>query len=260
MKITVIGSGNMGSALIRHLAKKHEVIICNRGEEKGRRLAKETGALFIQNPLEAIEGAKWIVLAVKPKDLPDLARTLSGSINSSHHLISILAGTKISSLKSFFPDTPLVRLMPNLAITVGKGIIGLSEEDLAQDLKKEVMDLFVDLGLLLWIPESKMEAFSSLAASSPAFVLVFMEAMIDAGIYAGFGSSEAKDIVINVLEGTAAMLKGSDKTPEELKWQITSPGGTTIAGLKALEASSFRAGLWNAIEATHEKALQISRE
>ena len=260
MKITVIGSGNMGSALIRHLAKKHEVIICNRGEERGRLLAKETGSSFMQDPCQAVEGAKWVLLAVKPKDLSELADVLSGSLTSSHHLLSILAGTKISSLKNFFPDSPVVRLMPNLAITIGKGIIGFSAEDLSQEVKKEAEEFFVGLGQLIWIPESKMEAFSSLAASSPAFVLTFMEAMIEAGIHSGFSVAQSRDVVIDVLEGTAAMLKASGKSPQELKWQITSPGGTTIAGLKALEATSFRAGIWNAIEATYEKALQMSEE
>ena len=98
-----------------------------------------------------------------------------------------------------------------------------------------------------------MDAFASLAASSPAFIIVLIEAMIEAGIHSGLSSTESKQIVLQVLEGTAGLLKKTDKEPEELKWQICSPGGTTIEGIKALEENSFRIAIWKAIEASHKK-------
>jgi pyrroline-5-carboxylate reductase len=259
MQITVIGSGNMGSALSRHLIKNHAVVISNRSQEKGKALAKEIGATFKQDAKEAIKGADWIVVAVKPKDLESVALSISKDLLPNQRIISVLAGLSLTSLSLYFPNNPIFRVMPNLAISVGKGILGICAEDKNLGWKEEVDSIFSSLGLLLWIPESKMEAFASLAASSPAFIFILIEAMIESGIEMGFSPAEGREIVLKVLEGSVAMLRNGGSL-QDLKWQITSPGGTTIAGIKELEKGLFRSTIWSALAASHHKGVDISKK
>lgn len=252
MRICVIGSGNMGGAFIRLLSKQHEVVICDQGSGRGEALAKELGKTYIKDSKEAIEGAEVVILAVKPKDFPSLSSLV---FKASQTVVSLLSGITIATIKKAFTNAKVVRLMPNTALLAGEGILGFSADDLSFELKNLMDSLFFSLGLMLWIKESQMEAFAALAASSPAFVFVLIESMIDSGIHMGFSVKESKEIVLKVLEGCVALLRGGDESLNELKWQITSPGGTTIAGLKALEESGFRADIWNAIEATYQKSL-----
>ncbi|MES2199310.1 MAG: pyrroline-5-carboxylate reductase [Chlamydiota bacterium] len=257
MKILVIGSGNMGSVFIRYLSKKHSVIVCDRGSGKGEALASEVGATYVQDVQKAVEGVDIIILAVKPKDYEDLASKLTSFLPATCYVISLLVGVSIARLKKAFPETDVIRLMPNTAISVSQGILGFSGGNLSLEERTLMESIFSSLGLVFWILESKMEAFAALAASSPAFIFVLLESMIDSGLHIGFSVEESRKIVLQVLEGCVTLLRETDLSLQELKWQISSPGGTTIAGLKALEESAFRAGIWNAIEATYQKSLSL---
>ena len=252
MKIAVIGTGNMGSAVATHLGQKHSLVLCNRDEEKGQALALKLGAEFVQDPKEASARAQWIVLAVKPKDLQSVAKQMP--LTEEHTLLSVLGGVSLEAQMQAFPKTRVIRLMPNTAITTGKGIIGLSaQEDLSLEDKEKVTELFSEVGRLFWLSDSMMNAFAAFAASSPAFVFVMMEAMIESGIYLGFQAQEATEIVTGVFEGAAALIEASGKHPATLKQQISSPGGTTIAGLYALESANVRKPIFDAMVATVER-------
>ncbi len=262
MKIAIIGCGNMGSALARHLslAKGVSLILCDRGKEKGPALAKELGAQLVESPGEAIKQADWVILAIKPKDLAHLAPQLA--FTKEQTLFSVLSGATIATLKNLFAKPSIIRMMPNTAVSIGKGIIGFAEgEGIEEQNKQEIEKMFSSLGLLYWIPESKMDAFAALAASSPAFGFVIMEAMMDSGVSLGFSASQSREIVISVFEGCVALLKASPhKHPAELKLQITSPGGTTIEGIAALEAGGIRKSMFDAMVATHQKGIRMSHE
>jgi pyrroline-5-carboxylate reductase len=252
MKITVIGTGNMGGAVARHLAKEHSLTLCNRSREKGEALASEIGALFVESPQEAVKGADWVVLAVKPKDLQEIGAQLK--LTKNQILLSVLGGVTLDVLKKAFNKCIIVRLMPNTAVTTGRGIMGLSEDGTLETSKKEeITAAFSGVGHLFWIPDSKMNAFAAFAASSPAFVFVMMEAMMESGIFLGFSSAESREIVTAVFDGAVALMQGSSKHPADLKLQIASPAGTTIAGLRALEDSNVRKPIVDAVLATYNK-------
>lgn len=257
MKISVIGSGNMGGAFIRFLSKEHTVTVCDRGGGRGEALAKEVGAAYVKDVKEAVEGADIVILAVKPKDYEGLILALSPVLASISCVISLLVGVGIASLKKAFSKAIVIRLMPNTAIAVNQGILGFSGENISSLQRTHIESIFSPLGLILWIEESKMEAFAALAASSPAFIFVLMESMIDSGLHIGFSSSESKEIILKVLEGCVELLRKTNLSAQDLKWQICSPGGSTIVGLKALEESSLRSGFWNAIQATYLKSLSM---
>ena len=260
MKVALIGSGNMGRVLAQHLVKHCSLTIYNRGKEKGLKIAKETGASFAASSEEAVLGADFVILAMKPKDFKGIEKTVC--LKKGQTLLSILAGVSLGTLRKAFGQEPsIVRMMPNTALAVSKGIIGFSQEGfLEEKIRKEIEYLFSEIGLLLWISESRMDAFAALAASSPAFVFVLMESMIESGVYLGFSAAEARDIVLSVFEGCVALLKMSAKHPAELKTQITSPAGTTIEGLKALEEGGVRSALFNALDETYQKSLKMAKE
>ena len=260
MKIAIIGCGNMGSALARHLSKGASLILCDRGKEKGSALAKEIGAQFVEHPVDAIKQADWVILAIKPKDLAHLAPQLE--LTEKQTLFSILSGATIATLKKLFGKPSIIRMMPNTAVSIGKGIIGFAEEGKTSENKKqEIEKMFSSLGVLYWIPENKMDAFAALAASSPAFGFLIIEAMMNAGVSLGFSAQQSKEIVMAMFEGCIALLRASPhKHPAELKLQITSPGGTTIEGIYALEAGGIRKAIFDAMTATHQKGIRMSHE
>ncbi len=252
MKIVVIGCGVMGGALAKHFAQDNEVLLYDHHKEKSEKLAKEIGAKVCKDLIEAAKESEVILLAVKPKDLTSASKAISAVTKGV--LISILAGTSLATLKKNFPSASCVRMMPNLPLTCGSGVLGLAEDPaLHESVKKDVGTILQGLGLVLWLPEAKIEALTPLAGSGPAFVLVMIEAMIEAGIFMGFTAAEAQELVLKTIEGTVAMLRASGKHPAALKWEIASPAGTTIAGMKEMEERGVRAGIAGALVAAYRR-------
>lgn len=259
MKIAVIGCGVMGTAFARHLAKKNSIILCDRSHEKAAALAKELGCSYRETPAEAAEAADCVFLAIKPKDLVAIAQEIATAVENKI-LISILAGTPLDALKRYFPRAVSVRTMPNMGFICGEGVMGLVDEVGLSLKTKEIVDsLFEGIGLKLWMNESKIEAITALSGSGIGFIFVMIEAMIDGGVHLGFSSEEAREIVLKTMEGAIALMRESGKHPAELKLQIASPGGTTIAGLKVMEETGVRSGIIKTLTACYEKALSMRK-
>lgn len=259
MKIAIIGCGVIGSALARHFALKHQVLLCDHSYEKSRSLAREIGAEAYKQAMEAIELAEMVVLAFKPKDLAAFAAETAQAFKEQM-LVSVLAGTSVSLLKQFFPRSYIVRAMPNLPFICGEGVIGFVETpEMTAQRKKNVEEIFQGLGLLCWLSEEHLEALSAIAGSGPAFVFVIVEAMIASGILLGFTPNEARDFVLKTIEGSVALLKATGKSPLELKTQVASPGGTTMAGLKVLEDRDIHQTLMDTYQATFLRARELHK-
>lgn len=257
MKIAVVGCGVMGSAFARFLSKKHDIILVSKTKEKADELCKEIDAEVMELS-KAADAADLIILGFKPKDLQLVAAQLSSALAPGKIIMSLLAGTDISTLHKSFPKAQIVRIMPNLALTVGKGIIGVADlSDLV--LKKQIAGILEGMGLLYFLPESKMDAFTALCGSSPAFVFVILEALMEGGVAMGFTFQDARELVLQVFEGSVELMKETQKHPAELKMLISSPGGTTIAGLKEMEAQSVRSGLIQTLFACYAKSQEMSR-
>jgi pyrroline-5-carboxylate reductase len=258
MKIAVIGCGAMGSAFAKHFAQKHTLLLCDRDENKGESLAAELGGSYFKKPSEAAALADVVLLAVKPKDLPMIADEIAPALTKGKILMSILAGTLVATLKQHFPSASIVRTMPNLGLMCGAGVMGLADtEDLTPETKQSINKLIEGMGLNLWMKENKIEAITALSGSGIGFVLVLIEAMIDGGVHLGFTAGEAREIVLKTMEGAIALMRETGKHPAELKLQISSPGGTTIAGLKVMEEAGVRSGIMKAMVACYEKALSM---
>lgn len=248
----------MGSGIARRLANENQLALYDVDAQQVHELANELKAHHCKTGEEAIAASDIIILAVKPQNLKDIAAL---KFKPKQLLISILAGTNIQTLKGIFPSVGIVRLMPNLAVSYGEGIIGAADSaELSSEIKNTVSEICKPLGNIFWLEESKIDALTSIGGSGPAFALVIIEAMIDASIAMGFKPEQGRQFVLQMLSGTLTMLNETGKHPAELRWQVTSPGGTTIAGLKRMEEEKVRSGVINTFLAAYERAKQISSE
>jgi len=172
-------------------------------------------------------------------------------------VVSILASVPIAKLKEAFPGKAVLRMMPNLAVRYGDGVVALAEDPDLLHMKHIIEENFSPLGLIKWIPEEKFDAITALTGSGPAFVFAMVQAMVEAGIAMGLSATEGYELVKQMMGGALTMLYESDDHPTELKWRVTSPGGVTIAGLRAFEERSVGSGIIETFLAAYEKSKNL---
>lgn len=259
MKIAILGCGHMGTALVKRLSQQHQLFLYDSHFEKSAHLENEGYGKACSFMKEALQNSEIIILAIKLQSLNEVADEINGHLTPSQTVISLLAGTPIASIKQYFPNNRLIRMMPNLPVEYGEGLIALaSEGKIPKEESEPITEMCESLGLVYWIPESKIDAFTALASSGPAFMLAIIEAMVESGIGMGFHASDSRKIVLQMIKGTLLMLEKTSKHPGELKWQVSSPGGTTIAGLRTLEEQGVRSGIINTFLAAYRRAQEIS--
>lgn len=257
MKIAILGSGVMGSAFARQLVKQgHELFICDRTPEKGRALADELGAAFNEDPKEAAKEAEIILLAVKPNGLEKIAEQLAGL--KGQILFSILAGTSVADLQALFPGMQIVRAMPNLALIHGESVIAVVEsEELDPATQAVISGLLEGMGMVFWTEEEKIDAITALAGSGPAFIIAIVEALVEGGIMMGLNAQDAKCMALQMIRGAVSLLEHHEGHPGEVRWKISAPKGTTIAGMHAFEKDGVRSGVIHTLLATYEKSKEM---
>jgi pyrroline-5-carboxylate reductase len=198
------------------------------------------------------------LLAIKPQMLVALAPEIAPLLAPDALLVSILAGAKSETLKHHFPTANIVRLMPNLSASIGKSPLGLYSDDLTDEGKQQLEVLLTPLGTPVWLSdEAQMDVVTALAGSGPAFVYRFIDALAKGGVEAGLTSEMAAQLALATVEGAASLAATSDESPAELAARVTSPGGTTAAGLAVLDGD---AALDNLIAATLRAAAERGAE
>ena len=258
MKIAIIGCGVIGSALARHFADKNQVLLADHSYKKSLALAQELGGVAFESANEAIKKAEMVVIAIKPKDLAAFVQDSAQSFKHVSMVISVLAGTSVTMLKQQFPSCVIVRIMPNLPMICGEGVIGFVQtSQMTPERKKAIEEVFEGLGLLHWMTEDQLEMLSAVAGSGPAFNLVILQAMIDSAIELGFTPEQAKEYVLKTAEGSIALLKTTGKSAEELINQVAPPGGTTRAGLKVLADKEVSRIIQETYQATFNRAKEL---
>jgi len=264
--IGFIGGGNMGEALIRGLiagslfpAEKVSAydVIASRIQY----LEKEYGIKGRASIGELAESSSIIVLAVKPQVISQVLDTLSAHLWHKPLVISIAAGVALSTLEGGLPDeTPVVRVMPNTPALVQKGASALSRGRAVSAAQMEMsLALFRSVGKAAEVEEKLMDAVTGLSGSGPAYVLLVIEALIDAGVFMGLPRQIARDLVVQTVAGTSMMLEVTGKHPADLKDMITSPGGTTIQGLQVLESYSVRGAFMECVEAASNRSAELGK-
>lgn len=258
--IAIIGTGTMGRGLAERLSQSYNLFLYDHHYDKALSLEQKGFGKACPDLKTAIDNADIVILAIKPQSLKEAA-PLIGSLLTEQTLISLLAGTTINTLKTYFPNTRIIRMMPNLAITKGEGLVGLTPDSkLSENEIMQLLSLSDPLGKVFWLSEEKINAFTALGGSGPAFVLVMIESMVEAGIAMGFNAKDSEQIVKQMVKGSLSLLDSNDKHPGEIKWQISSPAGTTIAGLLALEDLNVRSGIINVFLACFERTNELSSD
>ena len=264
MKIGFIGCGNMGSALVKAVAEcvcEKELLLCDHHEERTKALATLCDGSFCG--LETVASESDILfLGVKPQVLDTLAYELCPLLEARADapvLVSMAAGVSLWSLGRMFPDgAKLVRIMPNLPVSIGAGVIlYCAEETVSEKELSTVLALLEKAGSLVPVPESKFDAATSVSGCGPAFAAMFAEALADGAVQCGLPRKTALTLAAETLKGTSEMLLQTETHPDALKDAVCSPGGTTIEGVLALENGGFRAAAANAVIAAFKKTLAL---
>lgn len=256
MKIGMIGTGNMGGALLRAFAGSYELCAYNRGREKLLRICEEVGAVAMESAEAVAEAADLLILAVKPYLVAEVMEQVKDHLKDEAIVASVAVGLPLSHYAAVLGDErKVVRVMPNTPAAVGAGVSALCYSASCTEADKAVVAAaFGCAGLAEELPEHLMSGVSALTGSSPAYICMMIEAMADAGVCQGIPRAQATRMAAQAVLGTAKLVLESGKHPEQLKDEVCSPGGTTIRGVAALERSGFRGAVIDGINTCAEAA------
>ncbi len=280
MKLGVIGVGNMGAAIIKGYiaggADAETICAAGHSSEKTAAFAKETGVTVCDTISELTELCGAVMIAVKPKDVKSVLAEMAPSLTPEKVIISIAAGLTIrdleqmieenssglsqgeGSVKNAENEVKIVRVMPNTPSMVGEGMSALCRSVSVEESEfRFVMDVFRSIGRAEEIPENLMDAVTGVSGSGPAFVYLFIEALADGAVLAGLPRQKAISFAAQTVLGSAKMVLETGQHPGELKDAVCSPGGTTIEGVRSLEASGFRHAAMSAVIAAAEKSKKM---
>jgi pyrroline-5-carboxylate reductase len=264
LRIGLIGAGRMATVLgqgwIRAgLATPEALSAADPSAEARSRFSQATGARAVEDYRAVLDAADVLVLAVKPRDLPAAMASLRGGLREDLLVVSIAAGVPLAALvEGLGRDVRLARIMPNTPCLVGQGASGFCLAAGATDADRAMVErLFGAVGLAIEVDERLLDAVTGLSGSGPAFAYLVIEALSDGGVRSGLARDVATRLSAQTLRGAAEMVLATGQSPGELKEQVTSPGGTTVAGLAVLEAAEIRAALSAAVEAATRRSIEL---
>lgn len=257
----------MGTALVKGAIRSGavapgDIVGCDPVAAALQAFTQATGAKAVADAGEAGEACDTLLLATKPQDVgAALKLAARGAKGKPRLVISIAAGLSLETLQGYVPKTfRVIRTMPNTPAMVGQGATAFCRGDQATDADAEVArGLFSPVGLAVEVPERLMDAVTGLSGSGPAYVYLMIEAMADGGVKAGLGREDAIQLAAQTFLGAATMVLETGLHPAALKDMVTSPGGTTIAGLAEMEKHGVRAALIGAVEAAVRRAGELGK-
>jgi pyrroline-5-carboxylate reductase len=261
--VGLIGGGKMAEALIKGLISsklfsEQDIAVSEIDPKRQDHLKNTFASIEITNDNQKVAEAGVVILAVKPQVLPNVVKDLS--IAENQLVVSIAAGITLGSLEKAFPKVPVVRAMPNNPALVGAGITALSLGKVAQAAHGELAKkIFSSVGEVIMVEEKNMDAVTGLSGSGPAYVYLMIEAMTEAGRELGIEAKDAEKLAVQTVLGSAQTMQASGKSAKELREMVTSPGGTTLEGLKVLEKKKFVEAVKAAVKAAAERSKKLSK-
>ena len=250
-KAAFIGTGNMGAPLIQAACRAvgaEQVVVANRTRAKAEALAAELGCAVAEDNRVAAAQAEYVFLCVKPQMMEGVLSELVPALGDGQAVVSIAAGLTCETLRGWLAGAQgrpaLLRVMPNTPAAIGRGMLALCAEAGTAEER---------------IAEGQMDAFSAVAGCGPAFVYPFIEALADGGVKVGLPRGQAMTYAAQMVLGAAAMVLESGKHPGQLKDEVCSPGGSTIAGVAALEERGFRSAAIQAVEAAFRRNQELGK-
>ena len=263
--IAFIGGGNMAEALAGGIARARivpaeSIIVSDPVAERAVYLSQQHGFTTTEKNTQAAVGGGTIFLAVKPQVLPDVLEEIAPSINSEQLVISIAAGITLEYLEKSLPGIPVIRSMPNTPALVGSGATVISPgQRVHADMTHWAVELFQAVGTCHVLPEDLLNSVTGLSGSGPAYIFLLAEALIEAGMSVGIPAGESAGLVKQTILGAARLMMETEKTPTELREMVTSPGGTTMSGLAALDEAGFSETIVEAVMAATERAKELGK-
>jgi pyrroline-5-carboxylate reductase len=264
--IAFVGGGNMARALIRGLVgtatvPADQIIAADPDGSKLRSLEQELGIRCTSDNAEAVEEASVVVLATKPQVFAQVLPGVAAVLGSNTLLISVAAGIPTGLIERALPaGTRVVRTMPNTPALVGAGATAIAAGSLATEEDLTLAEiLFRSVGISVRVPEAQLDAVTGLSGSGPAYVFAMIEALRDAGVREGLPEETALELASQTVFGAARLLRDENESPEVLRQRVTSPGGTTRAGLDALSEAGFAEAILGAVRAATRRSVELGK-
>ena len=265
--IAFIGPGAMAEAMLsglirKNLAAPEHLLVSGPRAERGQQLHDKYGAVPFTDNAEAARLADVIVLSVKPQRLSSVMENLKGSIKKDALVISIIAGATMKKMGKGLAHHTIVRSMPNTPAQIGEGItVWTTSASVTSDQKETAQAILGALGQEVFVEdEHYLDMATALSGTGPAYVFMFMEAMIDAGVHMGFPRRIAEQLVVQTISGSVDFYKTNDVHVAALRNQVTSPGGTSAEALYYLEKAGFRTAISRAVWAAYQRSLELGKE
>jgi pyrroline-5-carboxylate reductase len=265
VQVAVLGGGRMGEALLTGLRDAGwdlESLAVAEVDADRRRALEERfpGVRVVPSPAWAVAGADVVVVAVKPADVPAALAASAEALAAEVLIVSLAAGIPLETLEGHAPDRPIVRAMPNTAALVGHGAAAIAGGRHATDAHVETAKgILGAVGTVVHLPEHHLDAVTALSGSGPAYLFLVAEALVEAGVLAGLTRDVADDLVRQTFLGAAHLLAGPE-SPSALREAVTSPGGTTAAALRVLEARGVRAAFLDAVAAAAARSRELGED
>ena len=267
LKLAFIGGGTMAEAILSGVLDNGLAApggICVGEPVSGRRdyLSELYGVQTTSDNVHAAEAADLVVLAVKPQQLGDVFGELRGRFSASQTALSIVAGATMKSVSKGLDHRAVIRVMPNTPAQVGQGMsVWTASAEVSTGHEEAARTILKSLGEEIYVSEEKyLDMATALSASGPAYVFLFLESLIDAGVYLGLSRDMAQALALQTVLGSAALAKDSGRHPAELRNMVTSPGGTTAEALLSMETDGLRSAIVNGVIAAHEKAMALGED
>lgn len=263
MKYAFLGAGKMAQALIQGILRSQvcgsdDITVSSRSASTLESIVAAAGIQAAASNADAVRGADAVILCVKPVDVPK-ALEQAGDALAGKLLISVVTGLPIARLSALAGHTRVIRAMPNTAALIGRSATALAS---AESVSKADLDaattLFKAVGEVFTIMEEQLDAVTGLSGSGPAYIYLILEALSDGGVAVGLPRKLALDLAIQTVAGAAEMAASTNEHPAILREMVTSPGGTTIAGLTALENGGLRAALISAVRAAAARSRELA--
>jgi len=261
-KVGLIGTGNMGRALAKGWCQDEtfEMVGYDSSPKQLQKVAEETGLEVSHSIEEVVQTSDYLVLAVKPQQMQDVLQKIAPDLQKNQCLLSIAAGIERETLAQWSGHTcPVVRVMPNTPAMVGAGVFALCYDDrkLSSEQKDFLQGLFRNLGQVHVMREEYFDAFTALMGTGPAYVYYFMDSLIEAGVAIGFPREQSRDMIQALLEGSVQMAKQSGMSATELREMVTSPSGTSSAGMLELDRRGARSAIVDAVLAACRRSREL---
>lgn len=267
MRITLIGGGVMGEAMLRGildrgLARAGDIIASDISTERCSYLKEKYGIDTAPDNRSAVEKAELVILAVKPVTLPEVMRELNGHLQPSQLVLSIVAGARIDKICQGLDHNKVIRAMPNTPAQIGEGMtLWTATGEVSREDRQKAGSILGALGKEMFSKEENyIDMATAVSGSGPAYVFTVIESLIDGAVQIGLPHQMARELVLQTVSGAAHLAQESGKHAAELRNLVTSPGGTTAEGLFQLEQGGLRALMARAVIAGYEKAKALGRE